>query len=65
VSSEEKIFVIIHGDRHQKVVKHGEIDVTSLLPSFQISNVSKHDNIQSIKQYVDQQQDQIKQHIGG
>jgi hypothetical protein len=41
-------------DRHQKVVKHGEIDVASLLPTLQIFNVNKHDDIQSIKQYVDQ-----------
>jgi accessory colonization factor AcfC len=52
-------------DRHQKVVKHGEIEVAYLLPSLQISNVSKPDNIQSIKQCVDQQQDQMKQKIGG
>jgi hypothetical protein len=36
-------------DRHQKVVRHGEIEVASLLPSLQISNVSKPDDIQSIK----------------
>jgi hypothetical protein len=52
-------------DRHHKVVKNGEIEVASLLPSLQISNVSKSDDIQSIKQYVDQQQDQMKQQIGG
>jgi hypothetical protein len=52
-------------DRHQKVVKHGEIDVASLLSSLQVPNVSKPDNIQSIKHYVDQQQDQMKQQIRG
>ena len=41
-------------DRHQKVVKHGEIVVASFLPLLQISNVSKPYSIQSIKQYVDQ-----------
>jgi hypothetical protein len=51
--------------RHQKVVKHGETDVTSLLSSLQVPNVSKPDNIQSIKQYVDHQQNQMKQRIGG
>jgi hypothetical protein len=40
-------------DRHQKVVKHGGTDVTSLLSSLQVPNVSKPDDIQSIKQYVD------------
>jgi hypothetical protein len=50
-------------NRHQKVVKHGETDVTSLLSSFQVPNVSKPDDIQSIKQYVDHQQNQMKQQI--
>jgi hypothetical protein len=48
-------------DRHQKVVKHGETDVTSLLSSLQITNISKPDDIQSIKEYVDHQQNQMKQ----
>jgi hypothetical protein len=52
-------------DRHQKVVKHGETDVASLLSSLQVPNVSKSDDIQSIKYYVDQQQDQMKQQIVG
>jgi hypothetical protein len=48
-------------DRHQKVVKHGEADVTSLLSSLQVPNVSKPDDIQYIKQHVDQRQNQMKQ----
>jgi hypothetical protein len=52
-------------DRHQKVIKHGETDVASLLSSLQVPNVSKLDDIQSMKQYVDHQQNQMKQHIGG
>jgi hypothetical protein len=52
-------------DHHEKVVKHGEIDVASLLSSLQVPNVSKLDDIQSIKLYVDQQQNQMKQHIRG
>jgi hypothetical protein len=51
--------------RHKKVVKHGETDVASLLSPLQIPNVSKPDDIQSIKQYVDHQQNQMKQQIGG
>jgi hypothetical protein len=47
-------------DCHQKVVKHGETDIASLLSSLQVPNVSKPDNIQSIRQYVDQQQSQMK-----
>jgi hypothetical protein len=41
-------------DRLQKVVKHGETDVTSLLSSLQVLNVSKPFDIQSIKHYADQ-----------
>jgi hypothetical protein len=52
-------------DRHQKVVKHGETDVTCLLSLLQVPNVSKPNDIQSIKQYVDHQQNQMKQQIGG
>jgi hypothetical protein len=52
-------------DRYQKVIKHGEIDVASLLSSLQVPNVSKPDDIQSIKYYVDQRQDQMKQQIVG
>jgi hypothetical protein len=52
-------------DRQQKVVKHGETDIGSLLSSLQVPNISKSDDIQSIKHYVDQQQDQMKQQIGG
>jgi hypothetical protein len=52
-------------DRHQKVIKHGETDVASLLSSLQVPNVSKPDDIQSIKYYVDQRQNQMKQQIVG
>jgi hypothetical protein len=52
-------------DRHQKVVKHGETDVASLLSSLHVPNVSKPNDDQSIKQYVDHQQNQMKQQIGG
>jgi hypothetical protein len=48
-------------DHHQKVVTQGETNVSSLLSSLQVPNVSKPDDIQSIKQYVDQQQNQMKQ----
>jgi predicted transcriptional regulator len=46
-------------------VEHEETDVASLLCSLQVPNVSKPDDIQSIKQYIDHQQNQMKQHIGG
>jgi hypothetical protein len=50
-------------DRHQKDIKHGETDVASLLSSLQVPNVSKPNDIQSIKYYVDHQQNQMKQQI--
>jgi hypothetical protein len=40
-------------DRRQKVVKHGETHVASLLYSLHVPNVSKPGAIQSIKHYVD------------
>jgi hypothetical protein len=62
--AKEKVLSQYTVDRHQKVVKHGETDVASLLSSLRIPNVSKPDDIQSIKQFVDQQQNQMKQQIG-
>jgi hypothetical protein len=63
--AKEKLLSQYMVNRHQKVVKHGETDIASLISSLQVPNVSKPDDIQSIKQYVDQQQNQMKQHIGG
>jgi hypothetical protein len=48
--------VIIHGGSPPEGCQHGETDVVSLLSSLQVPNISKPDDIQSIKQYVDQQQ---------
>jgi hypothetical protein len=58
--AKEKFLSQFTVDRHEKVVKHGETDVVSLLSSLKISNVSKPDDTQSIKQYIDQQQNQMK-----
>jgi hypothetical protein len=58
--AKENFLLQFTADHNQKIVKHGEIEVASCLPSLQISNVSKPDDIQYIKQYVDQQQDQMK-----
>jgi hypothetical protein len=52
-------------DCQQKFFKHGETDIASLLSSLQVPNISNPDDIQSIKHYVDHQQDQMKQQIGG
>jgi hypothetical protein len=57
--AKEKLLSQYTVDRHQKVVKHGETDVASLLSSLQVHNVSKPNDI------LDQQQDQIKQQIRG
>ncbi|KAL5668468.1 hypothetical protein ACJX0J_020689, partial [Zea mays] len=48
----------------EKVLSQYTTDVASLLSSLRIPNVSKPDDIQSIKQFVDQQQNQMKQQIG-
>jgi hypothetical protein len=53
----EKFLSYFTMDREQKITKHEEIEIASFLPSVQISNVSKSDDIQSIKQ----QQDEMKQ----
>jgi hypothetical protein len=50
--TKEKFLLQYTVDRHQKVVKHGETDVASLLSSLQVTNVSKPNDIQSIKHYV-------------
>jgi hypothetical protein len=57
----EKFLSYFTVDRHQKITKYGEIEIASLPPSLQISNVSKSDDNQSIKQ----QQNEMKQQIGG
>jgi hypothetical protein len=36
----------------------------SLIPPLQTPNVSKSDDIQFLRQYIDLQQDQLKQYIG-
>jgi hypothetical protein len=58
--AKEKFLSQFTVDRHEKVVKHGETNVVSLLSSLKISNISKPDDTQSIKQYIDQQQNQMK-----
>jgi hypothetical protein len=37
----EKFLAHFTVDHHQKIAKHGEIEITSLLPSSQVPNVSK------------------------
>jgi predicted ATP-dependent Lon-type protease len=40
-------------DRHQKIIKQGEIKLYSLVTSLQKSNVSNPNENQSIKHYID------------
>jgi hypothetical protein len=63
--TKEKFLSQFTVDRQKKVVKHREIEITSLLSLLQIPNVSEPNDIQSIKHYVDQQQNQMKQQIRG
>jgi hypothetical protein len=58
--AKEKFLSQFMVDCHQKITKHGEVVIASLLHSLQISNLSESDDIQSIKQYVDQHQNQMK-----
>jgi hypothetical protein len=44
-------------DRHQKIIKQGEIKIDSLVPSLPNSNISNSNDNQSIKHYIDQQRD--------
>jgi hypothetical protein len=52
-------------DRHQKIAGQGECDLTSLRPTALAPNVSKTDNVQSLRHYIDDHQDQLKQYIEG
>jgi hypothetical protein len=47
--TKEKFLSQFTVDHHQKFVKHGEMEIVSLLSSLQIPNVSKPDDIQYIK----------------
>jgi L-2-hydroxyglutarate oxidase LhgO len=42
----KKFLSYVMVDRHQKITKHGEIEIAYLLPALRISNVSKSDDIQ-------------------
>lgn len=53
----KKYLAHFKGDRHQKIIKQGEIEMASLLPSPHIPIVSKSDNDQSVKIYIDQQEE--------
>lgn len=50
--------------RHQKVVRQWETDLASLRPIATVPNVSKTDDIQSLRSYVGEQREQIQQVLG-
>jgi hypothetical protein len=52
-------------DCHQKITKQEEIKLASLLPSLPTTNARKSNDIQSLRQYIDLQRDQLKQYIQG
>jgi hypothetical protein len=52
-------------DRNNKVVRHRVTDAASLRPTPDISNVSNTNELQSLKNYVDEQRAQMQNIIGG
>jgi hypothetical protein len=51
-------------DRNNKVVRHRAIDPASLRPTPDIPNVSNSNELQSLKNYVDEQREQMQNIIG-
>jgi hypothetical protein len=52
-------------DRNNKVVRQRATDPASLCPTPDISNVSNTSELQSLKNYVDEQREQMQNIIGG
>jgi hypothetical protein len=52
-------------DRNNKVVRHRATDPASLRPTPDIPNVSNTNELQSLKNYVDEQREQMRSVIGG
>jgi hypothetical protein len=52
-------------DRNNKVVRHRATDSASLRPTPDIPNVSNTNELQSLKNYVDEQREQMQNIIGG
>jgi hypothetical protein len=51
-------------DRNNKVVRQRAMDLASLRPTLNIPNVSNTNKLQSLKNYVDEQREQIQNIIG-
>jgi hypothetical protein len=52
-------------DRNNKVVRHRATDPASLRPTPEITNVSNTNELQSLRNYVDEQREQMQNIIGG
>jgi hypothetical protein len=52
-------------DRNNKVVRQRAMDLASLWPTLDIPNVSNTNELQSLKNYVDEQREQMQNIIGG
>jgi hypothetical protein len=52
-------------DRNNKVVRQRATDLASLRPTLDIPNVSNTNELQSLKNYVDEQREQMQNIIGG
>jgi hypothetical protein len=52
-------------DRNNKVVRHRAMDPASLRPTPNIPNVSNTNELQSLRNYVDEQREQMQNIIGG
>jgi hypothetical protein len=52
-------------DRNNKIVRHRAMDPASLRPTPDIPNVSNTNELQSLKNYVDEQREQMQNIIGG
>jgi hypothetical protein len=60
-----KFLAIFKVDRNNKVVRQWAMDPASLRPTLDIPNVSNTNELQSLKNYVDEQREQMQNIIGG
>ena len=64
IKDAEEYLKHIKMDRHHKIIKQGEIEMSSILPPSN-PNVSKSNNLQYLEHYVHLQGNQLQQRIGG
>jgi hypothetical protein len=62
--AEEEYLKHIKMDQHNKIIKQGEIKMSSILPPSN-PNVSKSNDLQYLKHYVHLQGNHLQQRIGG